>query len=263
MNPKASFSCWLPSRLAFCVAAVFGVIPSQADVTWTAQTRTLEASAEASVGSVVDGPWVGLDDASDFGVFDSAVEPLAVAFLGRDIAIVQGVANQYSVLGLSSFVARGEASVSMTLTPVVGASGSATGSSTFEVRFYVGEPSLFSLSGVLDTQAILTGGASVPFLDNEVGLERTDDNTLIFESGSNDTVLAEAGPLIPGNYRFWASAEVDASQASIVSGPRTVAGISEFDLQLMVMGIPETSTYLSMLGLAGVVSLVGYRRVRA
>jgi hypothetical protein len=237
-----------------------------AGVSLISQTRTLDAEAKAIASDVTDGPIADSESAAGFGSFDEAIEPLALAVDTSPTVLVasaQGVAQQHSVLSLTSFIAQGKASVSLTLLPPAnGLSGEARGESFFEVFFSLDEPMNYLLAGSVDTLAIVTGGSGVPTLDNEVALIRTDDNTLIFTSGVNDGALLGFGTLSPGNYRLWANAEVIASQASSDLAQRTVSGISEFDFQMVVTGIPEAGTYFSALGLVGLVAVAGFRRAR-
>ncbi len=261
-NPHCNVS--RPTRVAL-LAAWIGAqtltgVDGLAAVSLISQTRTLDASAKATSGAVVVGPFVESAASPGFGDFNEAIEPLAVAISGGLVSVAQGVAKQNSVLGLSSFTAQGEASLSITLVPpAAGLSGEAGSESFFEVFFSIDEPSQFSISGFVDTQGIMTGGSGAPTLDNEVALVRTDDNTLIFTSGSNDGNFLADGPLAPGNYHLWAIAEVGASQVSSPTFSRSVAGISEFEFRMLIAGIPETSTYLSALGLLGMAAVVGRR----
>lgn len=262
---KTNLSSNCPTRVAL-LAAFIGAVEASAGVSLISQNRTLDASAEAIAGSVVDGPHAESLAAPGFGVFNEAIEPFALAISISGNALVasaQGVAKQNSSLGLTAFTAQGVASVSLTLLPPSSVlSGEASAESFFEVFFSIDEPMQFSLSGSVDTQAITTGGAGDPALDNEVALVRTDDNTLIYSSGANDGNLLGSGPLAPGNYRLWAQAEVSATQVSSPLFLRTVSGISEFDFQMLVSGIPETSTYVSALGLMGLVAMAGFRCAR-
>ncbi len=243
---------------------MIGAAKASAGVSLISQNRTLDAEAMAQAVLVVDGPNTDSKSAVGFGVFDEAIEPLALALdLSSTplVASAQGVAKQNSVLSLTSFIAQGEASVSLTLLPPAnGLSGEASGESFFEVFFSLDEPMNFSLSGFVDTQAIVTGGSDDPDLENEVALVRTDDNTLIYTSGGNDGALLAGGLLSAGNYRLWAHAEVGASQMSTNLVSRTVSGISEFDFRMVVTGIPEAGTYLSAFGLIGLVAVAGFRR---
>jgi hypothetical protein len=260
---KTKISLIDPSRAALLVAMVSAAQVS-AGVSLISQTRTLDAEAKAIADDIVDAPPAAFKSAAGFGSFDDAVEPLALAVDVSPTVLVasaQGVAKQHSVLSLTSFIAKGEASVSLTLLPPAnGLRGEASGESFFEVFFSLDEPMNFSLWGAVDTQAIVTGGADAPDLDNEVALVRTDDNTLIYTSGANDGALLTSGTLSPGNYRLWANAEVGASQSSTNLASRTVSGISEFDFRMVVTGIPEAGTYLSVFGLIGLVAVAGFRR---
>lgn len=249
-----------PVRTAV-LAVLCGGVSASADVSLISQTRTTDASASATAGSVVDGPVADLESAPGFGLFDEAVSPLALAIdssgLPVSVVVSQGVAKQVSTLSLTSFAAQGEASVSLTLTPAAGSSAEASGESLFDVFFSVDLPSHFVISGFVDTQAILTGGAGLPALDNEVSLTRTDDNTLIFSSTTNDESFSQFGLLNPGTYRLWAQATVGAMQFSSPTDTRTVNGISAFEFRMLVTGVPETSTYLSALGLVGLIAMAG------
>ncbi|MGE3310741.1 MAG: hypothetical protein AB7O66_12290, partial [Limisphaerales bacterium] len=70
-----------------------------AGVSLISQTRTLDASAQSTSGAVTAGPFADSASAADFGVFDEAIQPLAVAINSPYVSIAQGVAKQNSVLG--------------------------------------------------------------------------------------------------------------------------------------------------------------------
>lgn len=252
ISPK--LSALLVAFLAPAVTAAAAVVP-------TAQTRTIDAEASASVPGDSDSD---SDSASapGFGPFNAEVDPLAIAIANTDVAIAQGVAKQQSSFGPSLITASGESSVSMTLLAFAGGLAAAEGESLFSVDFQVTTPSTYALSGFVDTQAIVTGGASVPILDNEVTFYDLDNAIILFQTLTLDQVIAAAGVLAPGNYRLSAFAEVDASQASSLNDARTIAGISSFDLDLVVSPIliPEPGTVVAAMGLTGLCALAFWRR---
>jgi hypothetical protein len=110
--------------------------------------------------------------------------------------------------------------------------------------------SSYTLAGSIDTQAIVTGGAGLPSLSNEVILEDVDNALILFESLTDDELFSISGLLNPGNYRLRASAGIVANQSSSLTASRTVEGTSSFDLdlQLTPRGVPEPGTAVLVLG---------------
>src|SRR5690606_24111814 len=148
-----------PTTLSSLVigSLAFLAIESSAAIVPVTQDRFVEAGATA----VLPGQMASDDDAAsaaDFGLFDVEIAPIAVANQGgREIAVAQGVAKQTSSFGASSVSASGEAGVGLTILPVAGASAGADGTSLFEFLFMVDVESTYSLSGAVDTQAIVSG----------------------------------------------------------------------------------------------------------
>jgi hypothetical protein len=238
-------------------AAFSAIIP------WS-QDRYVEDYGIAAAGSSSD---IEEDQAvaSDFGSFVASVDPQAVAVSGANFAIAQGVASQSSSIGANAVSAQGEASLSLTQ-PSSGAGSSAVaeGDSFFELLFMVDVVSSFLLNGSVDTQAIVTGGASLPTLSNAVILEDLTNALILAQALTVDEAFSLSGLLNPGtSYQLRASAQIFANQGSSDSQDRTVSGMSSFDFDLQltpqtVVGVPEPGTAFLMFG--GLAALALARR---
>jgi hypothetical protein len=260
-----------PTRKSFVLAAAMVAAAAASGAALSAiipvgQDRFVEASAIAVAGNDLD-----VDDdqlvAAGFGSFDAEVDPLAVAISGANIAIAQGVANQSSSIGANAVAAEGEASLALTLpSSGAGSSAAAGGDTFFELLFMVDVVSSFVLSGSVDTQAIVTGGAGLPALVNTVILEDVSNASVLFAALTDDEAFSVSGLLNPGiSYRLRASAGFDANQQSSNAQDRTVSGISSFalDLQLTpetVNDVPEPGALFLLLG--GLAMLTLARRPR-
>jgi hypothetical protein len=228
------------------------------------QDRSVEASASASV--------FGLNDsdsdsaaAADFAPFVATVDPLAVTAAEGQVAIAQGVSQQDSTLGASSIAAEGEVSVAMTLTAGANGSASADAASLFEFLFTVSSVSNFLLAGNVNTSAIVTGGAAIPLLLNDVTFEDVDDSVVLFQTLTNDEAFSISGLLQPGSYRISASAQVAGDGASADSNARTINAVSSygFTLDLTDVQVPEPAApALLLLGLAGIAFTRSARALR-
>lgn len=249
-------------RLCLIVAVVVAAAghPGMASITPVSQTRTVDADATAQLSTT---PPQNLSDsdsdaALDFAPFLAEVDPEATAFFVPPLSLRsgQGVAKQDSTLGPITISAKGEASVSISLTPgqIPGGSAGASSSSVFDVTFSIDVPSLFWLSGTLDTQSIVTGGAGLPTLSNDVILWDLDGAVKLFDSLTADEAFVLSGTLNPGLYRLYAVASAEGTQASIASTSRSVVGISSFDLDLLVTNVPESETLLAFVGLGGLMA---------
>lgn len=229
------------------------------------QNRSVDAYAIAVAGSTAD---IEDDDASATGYapFAAQVQPMAVAASGGSFAIAQGAASQSSSIGSNVVVALGTASLSLTVpSSGAGASAAAGGDSFFELSFMVDVLSSFALSGAVDTQAIVSGGASLPTLGNVISLEDLDQALILFTTLTDDQTFSVSGWLNPGTtYRLRASASIDANQASSNTQDRTVSGLTSFDLdlQLVPQAVPEPATVFLVAGGAALL-LVGRRRGRS
>lgn len=223
---------------AVIFAATFCPLSSFASIVPTGQSRFVSASANAQVSGESDAD-SGAQSAPLFAPFSGLVQPLAVASVSGNLvppasAIAQASAQQNSVIGTSTISASGEAAASITLTPSATGSGSGSGTSFFDLFFELTSAADFQLTGQLDTQAIVTGGALLPQLSNSLSLEDFSNSTLLFENLTADEAFAVSGSLQPGIYRLFAEARVVASQESSVSGARTVNGISSFEFDFTI-----------------------------
>lgn len=238
--------------------ALSAIVPS-------AQNRSIDAYAIAAVAGGT--PDIEDDQASAtaYAPFAAQVQPKATAVGGTSFAIAQGAASQSSSIGSNGVVAEGTASLLLTVpSSGAGASAAAGGDSSFELTFIVDVLSSFSLSGAVDTQAIVSGGATLPTLDNAVWLEDLDQAFVLFTTLTDDQTFSVSGWLNPGTtYRLRASASTGANQASSNTLDRTVSGLTSFDLdlQLVPQAVPEPATAFLVAGGAAVV-LVGRRRRR-
>lgn len=270
MRTAPNLSVVLTAALAASGGTVFGgILP-------VTQSRKLDTSSSALAFSVSDsdldakfapgfGPYDESSDAFSLAVFTSSSLPVTTI-----VSVADGIASQKSSITASRIQAIGEAGVSLTLTrgPLLGA-GTAAGSSLFDVSFFINTDSEFSLSGFLDTQAIVTGGAPLPGLDNTFYLEEVGGPTL-FQALTNDEAFALTGTFAGGKtYRLYGYAESSAFSGNSATLDRTVNGLSSFNFDLQVREIPnspvipEASTVIGALGLGtlcGLTWLVRRRR---
>jgi hypothetical protein len=226
------------------------------------QDRYVEATAIAAAPFTIDE-----DDAAaaDFGSFVAMVDPQAVAVSGSTFATAQAIASQSSSIGANTVLAQGEASLSLTL-PSSGAGASAAGDadSFFELLFMVDVLSSFVLNGSVDTQAIVTGGASLPALSNLVILEDLDNASILFSTLTDDEAFSLSGVLNAGTaYRLRSSAGIDGNQQTSNTQDRTVFGLTSFDLdlQLTPRTVPEPGTFFLLLGGLAASAFVRRRRM--
>lgn len=257
MDISRNLLCVLGSALAASVVSVHGeILPFS-------QVRSVAADSKAVVPQDLDQN-SGLESALDFSFFNEEVAPLSLAIQGAQVSIAQGVGKQVSGIADFGIAGSGEASVSLTLLPGPGASAEASGQSLFDVVFTITKLSNFILSGSLDTQAIVTGGATIPALSNDFLFEDVDNSLTLFDSLTQDEAFSLSGVLAPGTYRLYAVAEVDATQAASLTTARTVSGISsfDFDFRIATVLIPEPGTLgtaAAVLGLCGL-TVMGRRR---
>lgn len=232
-------------------AALAAIIP-------VAQTRSVDAESSAIVSGDSDSDSGSLS-AVGFGPFDATVDPLAVAIARTDVGIAQGIGKQTSSIGTNSISALGEASVSLTLLPQSGATAAAKAASFFDVLFTVDTLSSYLLAGSVDTLAIVTGGASLPLLGNDVILEDVDGALVLFATATNDEPFSVAGSLSPGSYRLRVSADITADQGSSVTNSLVVNGTSSYEVSLRLtpeVSVPlPASSFLVLIGLAAIAGL--------
>lgn len=259
MDISRNLLCVLGTALAASVATAHGeILPFS-------QSRSVDASAKATVPTVVV-PDSGADAAVDFSFFDAEAAPSAVAIGPRGLfAFSQGIGKQTSGIADFGIAGQGEASVGMTLLPGAGVSGEGSGSSLFDVVFTITKLSNFSLSGSVDTQAIVTGGAVNPALANDFIFEDVDNSITLLQALTNDESFSASGTLPPGTYRIYATADADATQNAALQGNRTLTGISsfDFDFRISTVQIPEAGTIGAagaVLGLCGLTMVARRRR---
>jgi hypothetical protein len=215
------------------------------------QARSVSASAAAAVA----GDSNSESDsalAPAFDPFDVEIDPLAIAIGSGEITIAQGVARQHSSLLPGSVSASGEASTSLALLTFTGGSASSDGDSLFDLVFTLGALSSFTFAGSVDTQAIVTGGASIPLFANDIIFTDVDNATVLFQTLTQDESFNLAGILSPGTYRLTAAAGIEAEQLSNPNSARTVAGTSsfEFNLRLRPSTVPDSGG--GLVGIAAV-----------
>lgn len=258
MNPRlleASRTSWLsraPLPLASACAAWALLVPAvrmQAQISPLLQTRSVSGAASATLPGSTPGD-SDSDAALGFGTFNALVQPQATATWERLVATAQGTGSQNSFLGATHVTAQGEAGTSLSLPDFDGGSASARGESLFDFQFTLASPALFSLSGTLDTQAVVSGGATIPALDNDLIFEDLDNASVLFAPLTDDESFTLNGSLGPGTYRLFAMAKVEASQASSSVNDRTVSGKSSFDLDFRISPIPEPGTATAAILLA-------------
>lgn len=249
------------ARICGVVAVVFAAADwgSWAGISPTSQVRSLATEASAELPAVPPNPVLDSDlsSAPDFSSYLAEVQSEATDFAAPPFALRygQGTAKQDSKIGPIIISAKGEASVQLNLIPgnILGGASRAEAESLFDVTFSIDVRSHFSLTGLLDTQGITAGGATVPNLDNDFSFWDLDASTLLFNAASTDESIALSGVLEPGQYRLLANAVVSAAEVSVLGPSRSVSGLSSFDLRLIVTNVPESNSVLAWIGLCGLV----------
>jgi hypothetical protein len=198
------------------------------------QARSVNAAASAVIGSTSDtdsdsATAPGFGSFSDQATASALVAPATAAL----VASGDGNATQASDHGSTFVNASGGANGSLTLSANSG-SASATGNSLFELVFTLDGPATYSLTGDVDTLAIVTGGAAIPTLSNNVSLEDVVSSTILFQTLTEDEAFTLSGSLPVGTYRLVASANASANQQGSASVARTVFGESTFSFQFTV-----------------------------
>lgn len=249
----------LSVALTATVAASTGIAFSQ--ISPVAQDRSVDTSATATLPAASQSD-TDSDAAVGFGPFVASGNAFADVISGGTEVISQGTAIQNSNHGANFVAASGEASVTMTLLSTISGSALAEGASLFEFEFTISSLSTFALDGAVDTQSIVTGGASVPILATDLVFEDVSNGIILFEALTNDESFSLGGMLNPGTYQFIASATVDASEVSSVNATRTVAGSSSFEflLGISTVPIPESTTLLGALGVGALCGVTWFRR---
>lgn len=239
----------------FAIAAVWVVLAVSlsshrahaAPIVAVSQTRTVTASASASIPGQSDSD-SATAAAPDFGAFNGSIAPGAIAqsAASGQTAGSTGAATQTSSLGSGSVSADGTVQAKLGLTAGANASAAADASSVFEFVFDITAASTYTLTGSLNTQAILSGGADLPSLLNDFAFENITTSTTLFQALTNDEAFSLSGLLNPGRYRLSASATADASQASILANARNVDATSSYSFILDVGSsqVPEPESLL-------------------
>jgi hypothetical protein len=254
MNTQALFRA-TPIFLVLALSLI--VLPQGfSQIMPVSQARSVDANAAAAVVGDFD---AASDSASALGFepFDVDVSPVAIAISATDVAIAEGAARQQSSLLGGSVSASGEASSALTLLPVDGGSAFAEGVSIFDLVFTIDTLSSYTLAGTVDSTAIVTGGAAIPVLENEISLSDVINSTVLFQTLTQDESFSAAGIIAPGTYHLTAWASADAEQVSSLSFARTVYGISSFELSLQVTSRTVPDSGGGLIGLA-VIALCGF-----
>lgn len=215
------------------------------------QTRSLLTNASTSLGTPDADSLVPVG-AGAFSISSSSSNPP-----GATVGSATGTAAQQANLGSSLISAIGSTQADLVLGIGTGGSVAAGGSSTYEVEFSLAASSSYSLSGTVDSQAIVTGGASIPQLDNQVQFLNLDTSIVLFETLTNDQTFLVNGLLGPGNYRLRALATIVASQG-YGEVPRSVTGVSSFSFDFAVQSssVPEPAS-IPLILTASVLILIG------
>ncbi len=173
-----------------------------------------------------------------------------------------GTASQKSSLGPNVISVYGEAVTSVTAVSGASSLAGGTAKSYFQYEFEVLNTHSYSFSGTLDTQGIVTSGATLPTLDNSIVLENLTTSTVLFDALTNDESFLTSGFLTPGTYRLTAVATVDSEVLALRTGTRTAAGNSTFDFVLRAQNLPESGTGSSVffLGALGGLTVLARRR---
>jgi len=257
----------LGNQFLFALAAVSGMATvSAAPITPVSQARSVSSSTYAASS---EGPLNFDSDsvsAPDFGLFDAQI-----GVISRSISILldtqtgymigEAYARQYSEVGTHSISASGNAHVSPFASTSSITSGVAYGasSSILDIVFLVNFACAFSLDGFVDTQAIVSGGASFLSVLSSFSLLDVDNGSSLFQTLTTDESFAISGRLQPGKYRLLASsaaASEVAAGANDATAPstKTVDATSSFDFtfNLTPSQVPD-----SALGLGGVAFIFG------
>jgi hypothetical protein len=253
MNPNSAFKFTPAVLLAvWAVSASLRASP----VVPLSQQRFVLADAFALAGDV-PGADNGFQDAADFGPFNAAVDAIAGPEIGSVSAITQSVAQQDSAIGAASIAAAGAADVWVNLSAPSANTLNQVDSearSYFDLSFTVDTASSYSLVGVVDTAAVITGGGPIPALANTVQFLDLDGSSTLFETLTYDEVFSIAGTLQPGTYGILASSSVLAEVFGQLGSTITVDGHSSFafQLELTPSPVPEAGP-----GVASVAALLG------
>lgn len=248
--PRSSRLAALGRGLSFALALAFTGHGAQAvPILGVSQARSLAASASSAIAGSTDSD-SDTASAPDFGLFDESIAPDALVQLAASgqTASATGTASQVSSLGSNSVTSSGSARAQLGLTPGTNGSAEASASSVFEFVFDIAATSDFALTGTLDTQALLAGGADLPTIVNDLLFENLTTATTLFQALSDDEAFAVSGLLLPGTYRLTASASVNGTQTSTFTSGRSVDAKSTyaFTLDVVTVAVPEPGS----LGLA-------------
>lgn len=253
--------------LPFVGLVLAATLPAEAlSIVPISQTRELATTSTAVAGTSDSD--TDAKAAPGFGPFaeSSTSFSSATSAASGAVAAAQGDASQDSSIGPAQISARGEAGAGLTVIWAP-ATALAQASSLFDVTFSLAADSDFSLSGTLDTLAIMTGGAPVPSLVNQLYLREV-GGAFLFQSLTSDEAFSVSGLLEASKtYRIYAEATVNGAVAGDDSLTRTATGLSSFEFDLLVTPrsgtpVPDGDAGVGLLGVGALVALVGFTRRR-
>lgn len=225
------------------------------------QARSVAATVSASVPGNSDND-ADAATAPDFSPFNGSIAPSASALLATSgqSAGATGTATQVSTLGTGAVSAASTVQAQLGLTAGANGAAAANPTSVFEFVFDIIETSNYALTGSVDTQAVLIGGADLPTALNDLLFENITTSTTLFQALTNDEAFSLSGILNPGRYRLSASASVDASQVSNAANAMSVNATSaySFTLDVTTSPVPEPASLalvlmaLALMGMASV-----------
>lgn len=242
-----------------CLCGLLAILPASdgaAALVPISQARFVNAFAALSFENT--NPAQG--DSAAAPNFEPFVEQVSadvtLGLIGVPPASSAAQASQDSSIGANQISAQGGASIDRTLPP--GVYGSANASSSFEMFFRVSVTSTYDLTGFIDSQAILTGGAPLPSITNRVRLEEN-GGSVLFESLTSDEAFATSGVLTAGTiYHLFVLSSVQT--AGLATASWTTSGDATFDFGMTLSEVPEPATSV-LLG-AGLAAIARRRRMQ-